>query len=314
MRKYLRAAVVVGLVSVPLMPLAFYGFFAYVRQEHFYHGLPTSYWRLVIRHWDPNASDSSEPSAIPYLDTVLAHIGCGDEPGVLSGDRAAIPVLMDLIWCEEPAVASHASASLAGIALGAAPMPDAFSYAEIAVHRRGSASATSIQRGLDRAIMLSVSSQPAAYTPEIGHNDSTRYDFILIDSQARYLDTLHCSFFKQYCSTSPPTFRVEAVEPGQFAIRYFPGVDQSDTDPDPSEPIDRNIVHERRCTNDLVTKPEWQADALCRFAIHGDKFVVLHPALTASTIQWRWKDEDMPAEAVSGDTEPKDIVSPEQPR
>jgi hypothetical protein len=273
MRRYLRAVVLVALASLPLMPAAYYGFFAYVRHEHFYRGLPTSYWELVLRQWNPDVA--CEPSEIPYFKDVLSYIGFRDAPSVLSGDREAIPLLMDLIWSKEPVVRSYACHSLAGIAVREAIISGISS-----IQIGGSGSATALGQGRDRVIMLSF----ASYSYE---------DFILIDSAARYLDTISCRFHPR-CATDCPTFHTEAVEPTQFIIRYCPEVGQSDADPDPSQPIDRDVLHNQKCIRDLVTKPEWEADGLCRFAVRGDKFIVLRPDLTASTVQWRWRDEDMP--------------------
>jgi hypothetical protein len=275
MKNYLRAVILVALASVPLMPAAYYAFFSYVRHEHFYFGLPTTYWGFAIAHWNPDTSYTYEPSKIPYFDDVLSYIHFRDGPSVLSGDRAAIPVLKDLIWCKEPVVRSYACHCLAGIALGEATPVGAYG-----LQNWDSANATAI--GED--IMLSLTSE----------YDCTQYNFILIDSEEHCLDAFRCCFHKSHYSISPPTFRMEAVEPAQFVIRHFPELDESDADPDPSQPIGRDVVHNKNCIHDFVTKPEWETDALCRFTVRDGKFLMLSPLLTASTVQWRWKDEDMP--------------------
>src|SRR5262245_1852977 len=102
-----RVAAVACAMLFLLMPVSYYCFFAFVRHEHFYHGLPTSYWertgekcydglpasywKLAFDEWNPRVS-----------------VDKGKNPGFPP------PILLSLILDEDKDTSVKAAAMLAG--------------------------------------------------------------------------------------------------------------------------------------------------------------------------------------------------------
>src|SRR5437763_1735685 len=60
-----RVVLAILAVLLLLIPGGYYVYFGLVRKEHFYHGLPTSYWSGRIAAW--NKEIHRAPSSIPYF-------------------------------------------------------------------------------------------------------------------------------------------------------------------------------------------------------------------------------------------------------
>jgi hypothetical protein len=95
--KRVALAILAALLLLP--PAVYYGYYGLLRHEHFYWGLPTSYWQHAVRSWFTATRITPVPLPPPsYIEKLLAHFR-HHRPAVLSGDKAALPVLLDLIWC-----------------------------------------------------------------------------------------------------------------------------------------------------------------------------------------------------------------------
>jgi hypothetical protein len=114
--KRLTLAILAALLLLP--PAAYYGYYRFLRKEHFYRGLPTSHWEQTlkraserIKRWQQEVY--SEPNPIPYVDAVATYFGFTDWPSFLDlGDPAAIPVLLQLISSSDERIAGLAILSL----------------------------------------------------------------------------------------------------------------------------------------------------------------------------------------------------------
>src|SRR2546423_648071 len=94
-RRNMRTVLIVTISVVALIAVGYYPYFAWVRHEHFYRGLPTSHWAATIKRWSQD--DSHKSPTIVQLDAVLKYLGLAGPPAVLSGDNTAVPVLLDLV-------------------------------------------------------------------------------------------------------------------------------------------------------------------------------------------------------------------------
>jgi hypothetical protein len=124
-------------------PLVYY-LVAKLHGEHFYRGLPTSYWSRKILKWSENKSLWSEPWPDRVLDYVSGR-NTAPDPAVVSGDEAAIPVLVDLLHDKHQSVRQASIVNLGNCflvshpevvvrALLQAPSDDAF-WTREALHR-----------------------------------------------------------------------------------------------------------------------------------------------------------------------------------
>src|SRR6516225_4853345 len=84
-----------------LSPVMIWALYAFVKQEHFYRGRPSSYWSQEIQKWNRQKwSRDLPPWSAPWLDKVIDAItghATPNQPAVLSGDESALPVLGDLL-------------------------------------------------------------------------------------------------------------------------------------------------------------------------------------------------------------------------
>jgi hypothetical protein len=105
---WLSVSLVILLVASP----ACYYLWTRLHGEHFYRGLPTSYWSHQVKSYatDPmNWSPSWEEKALGFLFSGEPDTGM---PAVLSGEAAAFPVLADLVQSAAPGVREQAIATL----------------------------------------------------------------------------------------------------------------------------------------------------------------------------------------------------------
>jgi hypothetical protein len=117
-----RVALIGASAIVFLTPVSYYCFFALVRHEHFFRGLPTSHWERAIIRWH-NEQSNQPPSTIPYFDTVTTSLGFRGEPAVLRGGRGSAPVLLDLLDSEDPVVRLTACGNLTFFAYAQSDIP-----------------------------------------------------------------------------------------------------------------------------------------------------------------------------------------------
>jgi HEAT repeat protein len=100
MKRHRILWITVGLLAVLAAgPFAYY-LCARLRGEHFYRGLPTSYWRREVRRWCENPTAWSPSRVERLLNRVLRQHRYSEEPVVLKELRAdprVLPVLLDLM-------------------------------------------------------------------------------------------------------------------------------------------------------------------------------------------------------------------------
>jgi hypothetical protein len=103
-RRCLLAGMVGLLLALPWLLWGGYALVALLRGEHFYHGLPTSYWRRQLagpgNEWRHRRLTKAE--AFPVVGTVLVCLNAGWKP--MLTDPGALPVLADLMQDENPIV------------------------------------------------------------------------------------------------------------------------------------------------------------------------------------------------------------------
>jgi hypothetical protein len=90
------ASILVAVFSTP----AFYAVRGWWRGEHFFHGMPSSYWQNAIRQWN------RAPDEVRWWNRALNWLGVDGKPSVLTDceDPAAIPILLCLVKEEDEAV------------------------------------------------------------------------------------------------------------------------------------------------------------------------------------------------------------------
>jgi HEAT repeat protein len=103
-RRWVLAGLVGLLLALPWLLWGTYALLALFRHEHFYHGLPSSYWERAVRAW-PAAEPPWLDGAPPLLIALTDYLGLlGKEPAVFRGGQAAVPVLGDLLRSRDPRV------------------------------------------------------------------------------------------------------------------------------------------------------------------------------------------------------------------
>jgi HEAT repeat protein len=115
-RRFLMPAGILAIL-VGLPSILWGGYVAYhaSRGEHFYRGLPSSYWRGPVSRWareEPPRLGRRLTWAPGWLDRPLAYLGLVGEPAVLSRDPRAVPVLIDLLKDMDNAVRKEAIEAL----------------------------------------------------------------------------------------------------------------------------------------------------------------------------------------------------------
>jgi hypothetical protein len=102
-------------VALLLLLLAIPGYWVVpglIRQERFYHGLPSSYWASAIGTWIERAGRKIAGKA-SFLDELESFVNIGTKPSVLDGDPGAVPVLLELLAGPETPVRIAAFSGLA---------------------------------------------------------------------------------------------------------------------------------------------------------------------------------------------------------
>jgi vesicle coat complex subunit len=92
------------LLALPLVPWGCYATLGVIRGERFYHGLPTSYWREMVKQ-GPVSLPTWSPACVRRS---FAYFGAGN--AFILGDRdyAAIPVTLELLKDEDAEVRQEA--------------------------------------------------------------------------------------------------------------------------------------------------------------------------------------------------------------
>ena len=174
-----RFALLIGIASavIPMMPVGYYCFFAFVRNEHFYRGFPTSYWERAIKRWKTQVP--IQVAGFPYIAAALNLLTLQDEPAVLEADDDAGPVLVDLFRSETAEVRRAAVLHLADTRLHG----EETAFGEIAQE----AYALNLPASYCNQVMLVlVNWRQLDFDP---YTD----DLVLIDGRGRLLDHLSCS-------------------------------------------------------------------------------------------------------------------------
>jgi hypothetical protein len=284
MRKRLAFAILAALLL--LAPAAYYGYFAWERHEHFYHGLPTSYWEGIIRRW--NDYDYTPPTIaatrpwdpttwkpfcwLPYAANISRHLGLGDKPAILRGDRAAAPVLLDLSWSRDNRVASQSAVALLKCSAEGKRLDVSDGYAIRLVDAEKRYLVLVLDNG--RCERSSFSDDSCC--------------LVLMDDTGKYLDCVTCSI---YCKLVPrfmtfsDVFHPEVLasqkgDGARFAFIYVPQPKWKNWGSH-SINIHSNLWRfgwdQEKPAN--VRTAEWERQGLCRVAVCNGRFEVLWPPL-----------------------------------
>jgi hypothetical protein len=110
------------LLAVELLPWGWYAVPGLLRGEHFYRALPTSYWRKCARDWLAHAPPgrSSGPALLGRL---AGYLGLNRASPPVLNDRAAVPVLVDLLDESDPDVRAWAANTVGIGPAGAEAVP-----------------------------------------------------------------------------------------------------------------------------------------------------------------------------------------------
>jgi hypothetical protein len=113
-RRWVLAGLVGLVLALPWLLWGGYALLARIRGEHFYHGLPSSYWKQQLGNWGegPLGRMAWAPSE---LKNAAFYLGLGYPPAApiaTSGDPAVLPVLLDLLGDSDPFVREKAVTAL----------------------------------------------------------------------------------------------------------------------------------------------------------------------------------------------------------
>src|SRR5437870_966533 len=112
----ITGALLATVVLITPLRLLVLGFF---NREHFYRGMPSSYWSFTIQNWSHNIDEGRDRPA-PGFGTAIGYLGMGgDVPPILRGGEPAVPVLCDLLKDENEFVRFKAAQSLASMGTAA---------------------------------------------------------------------------------------------------------------------------------------------------------------------------------------------------
>jgi len=244
-----RIAFIAPVAVFALTPVGYYCFFAFIRDEHFYHGLPSSHWGRAIKYW--TSHKSSPPSYIPYLDSFLTYVGFRGKPAVLRTDEAAIPVLLDLVSAADDSSSYRAATALARIVW------TGNSVAEMEVQP------LPVEADGIRFVVLIV--QPLL----IGGEDRQT---LLLDQRGHLLDTLSCYIGQGSSGSQETEVAHDSEDDGATLV-----IRSADSDHDLTTWITHGADPERSAFD--VEFPEWKRKGLCRLAVQNGRFEVLWPPL-----------------------------------
>jgi hypothetical protein len=123
MRKH-RVICLVALASVAIAapvigPWTYYVALGLRRGDHFYHGVPTTYWRKAVSDYILEYTWARPPSLPVRLLRRLCPSSA--RPSILNGDVAAVPVLADLLQDNDGRVRTLACIALGEIGPPASP-------------------------------------------------------------------------------------------------------------------------------------------------------------------------------------------------
>ena len=229
-----------------IVPSLYYGFFAFILREHFYHGLPASHWERAIRRWN---------------------VGDSDMPAVLGRDVAEIPVLLDLIWSANEGVATRAVAALAQT------LPET-EQDETSIT---DAYAVKIGTSVGGQIALIVS----ANRPHVGASR----DIVLLSHTGRFLDTVSCSIgHKERLSGifDVEVAREAKTDGAHFVVRYTLPDGKAKIHDWCHKIKYANTIYDNYCRKSFpqdIGSTEWEERGLCRIAVCDGKFAILWPPL-----------------------------------
>jgi hypothetical protein len=280
MRK--RRVALAILAALLLLPAAaYYGYFRLLCKEHFYRGLPTSFWARRIDDWGSRNYPAMFPS---FVYETWKFCGLDAFPSVLRGDEAAIPVVMDLLFDEDTDV--HESAARYGLLR--TPR-----FKAVLDERAGFEGLTTLGSQVvvilgshDAKIDLALRTGASAITTIRGETWPAGHQLVLMNRDGDILDTVSVSFKR---SSNPEEFRHwlsldEDPDGDQFVFRYAA--------------INGEVVygslgrfqirHDGRTfefdaganESGRPAPSEWVRRGLCRVAVRNGQFEVLWPPLT----------------------------------
>jgi hypothetical protein len=163
-RRLLLALGLALVIGVPLMvPAVHWRLWGWLHGEAFYQGRPTSYWRaqaadwLIANDWGciPSLSRHTLPEVLGYERTdwlekrlhIPPRTGA-DAAGLWAGDPAAVPVLIELLTCEDSGIAAQAADGLARVG----PYAEAAVPALVEVLSTDRTEETGLREGAARAL------------------------------------------------------------------------------------------------------------------------------------------------------------------
>jgi hypothetical protein len=268
MRKRLLLAILPALLL--LAPAAYYGYFGLLRKEHFYRGLPSTYWANRIRDWGGFVTD--RPPIFPAF--VWEHCGFRDNtPRVLRGNFKAIPVLVDLLFQDDDNI--HPFVFLG---LGWTPRLMA-SLEQPVVEQKVSSSR------FGNSVVLIIGGVYADRAPsKWSHPPPVAQNLVLMDREGRVLDALSCSLSpalgNEYIETGCLTVDAQATGSSdgvELVVNHFGNLRTG---------LRHEVKHAgRKCeydwSEDAIPARQWLLKGLCRVAVRNGRFEVLWPPLRA---------------------------------
>jgi hypothetical protein len=263
-----RVVLAILAALVLLLPTAgYYAYYGLIRKEHFYRGLPASYWEAGIRRWE-HRDLFAAPS---HLDTLLTYLGFRGEPAILNGDKAANPVLLDLLFASDKDVRSRATCALAGDF----NEPGKVFIGPILMTGRA----------------VPVEADNKNYLALLIHHDDAFIPglnvewLLLTDRDGNRLDTVSCFNSTRWTGLCTQECADEA-DGTSFVVRYADAPDEWR-----KRYGTHTVIHgQKRYDNLFAAKPppripddDWERKGLCRIAVRDGKFEVLWPPLSSAS-------------------------------
>jgi hypothetical protein len=239
-----------------VFPAAYYGYFRLLRKEHFYRGLPTSFWAHRIRDF---ICPSDYTGLFPdFVYDSLQVCGFARGPLLLRGDAAAVPVLMDLLYergaeVEEEAIFSLSCTPCFGSILAD---PNRCFYYE-SVTRSGEYLVVSFS-------FMNVMNESFSHTC-VGD------ELVLIDREGNLVDAMSYSLSGN-CRQLGELVAIPDPDKGEVVIRRM----AEKSAPACSE-LRPKIEHHGQ-TFDWGTSRNWAERGPCRVAVRNGRFAILWPS------------------------------------
>jgi hypothetical protein len=264
MKKRLLLAILAALLL--LSPAAYYGYYGLLRKEHFYWGLPTSFWAHRICAWSRGSDDTRSLPEFVYQ----AFDMCGiryEIPLLLQGDDAAIPVLMDLLYehgADDGAALFGLSCTPRFNELFQDPARDLFHL--------------SVAKSGEYLVLIVGFTNPNVKSPPFSCTYLAE-ELVLTDRDGNVQDTVWYSVNGDLnCVFSESCKLVVDADPdtGEFLVRYV----TENSSPACSQ-LRAEVEHYGQVFE--LGKGEYGAASRpCRFAVRNGRFEVLWPALRAA--------------------------------